>query len=125
MSRNRPYTYDQCMDIISALNVGADDYAIPVRPNTFAQRDGNTFAVILYGTKIATLYADGSVRVNRRGNLTVTTRNRLDDVLIPLGWQVRIRGGEWRLTTVLAPYKSMEFIDDMILTRVIDGKDQA
>lgn len=90
------------------------------RPNTHVEPndDYTLFDVFLYGTKIATLYIDGRVQINRRGWTSGTTRNRLNDVLIPLGWRIAVKGEQWMLRTVEGPYKSMEYRDDMIVTKI-------
>lgn len=55
------------------------------------------FDLVLYDTDIATLYHDGEVWVCKDVPQTNTTKNRLNDVLIPLGWRIRQIEGEWKL----------------------------
>lgn len=117
MTSQRPYTYEEIAEWFAA-HYGSVRRLI--RKNTFVE-PGDTFAsflVFLYGTNIATLYSDGSVRINRRGWTSATTRNRINDVLFPLGWRLYVKDGRWLLQTIERPHKVMEYVDNMILTRV-------
>lgn len=91
------------------------------RQNTFVE-PGDTFdsfLLFIYGSHIATLYRDGKVMINRRGSDSNTTRNRLNDVLMPLGWKIdREADRSWVIRTLMRPYKSMEYIDGLVLSAV-------
>lgn len=114
---NKPITYEQVSTLFAMYDDPAD-LSLSLRPNTVAVLEGDSFDVLLYGTRVATIYADGSVRVDRNGFNSATTRNRINDVLIPLGWKIKVKEGRWTLITITAPYRSMEFIDGMILTNI-------
>lgn len=126
-SSNAPYTHG---DLVTMHTNGDHKTAlgIEVRPHTFVEQDGDQFNVMYYGNRIATLRSDGSVMVSRNGRDTVSTINRINDVLIPLGWRIRLskadpgsRVRRWMITTTTKPRRSMEYIDGMILTTIINN----
>lgn len=91
-------SYSDLVDAYSKRD-NTDDFEF--RNNTVFQYDETMdgdpfFDLVLYGETIATVYAD-CVYVNKGIPLTNTTKNRLNDVLIPLGWRVRQIAGEWKL----------------------------
>lgn len=117
MASNRPITYEMMVEHFASHH---GRVRWNTRTNTHVE-PGDTldyFDVFLYGSKIATVFSNGSVRLNRRGWTSTTTRNRMNDVLLPLGWKITAKQDRWYVQTVEAPYRSMEYIDDMILTRI-------
>ena len=79
--------------------------SIPFRANTElrianavrVEVDSIIFDVVLYDKVIARLYSDGSVRLWAHDHETNTTKNRMNDVLIPIGWKLRSLGGTWKV----------------------------
>ena len=68
------------------------------RPNTSVHMMHPTSAdVFVYGSKIATLYSDGTVMVHASDEMSNVVRNRLNDVLAPLGWNLRKKNARWVL----------------------------
>lgn len=117
MPSNNPYTF---ADLFGRVAEGRSNIPLTVRANTTAQldRDLNAFRIFLYGSEIAVVFSDGKVRINRRGHTSLTTRNRMNDVLLPLGWRLAVRNDRWYVQTVSSPRRSMEYVDDMILTSI-------
>lgn len=79
--------------------------------------DSVIFDVVLYGELIARLYSDGGVRVWDAGKQTNTTKNRLNDVLVPIGWKLRSVNGNWKVFPCTGG-TSRDFRSTMILDRI-------
>jgi hypothetical protein len=111
MASNKPVTFEQLVNRQAEANGGWFE----VRPHTeaimFPEEDH--FEVFLYGSRIADVFPE-SVRVYRP-KPTATTKNRINDLLTPLGWKVVVRSAKWHVQTTKPPYRSMEFIPGMIL----------
>lgn len=120
MPSNSPYTFD---DLFARVAEGRENVPIRIRSNTDAQldQDLNAFRIFLYGSEIAVVFSDGKVKINRRGHTSPTTRNRINDVLLPLGWRIVIRKYVWYVQMVASPHRLMEYVDDMILTSLTNN----
>jgi len=87
------------------------------RPNTRVYLTGPTRAsVFVYGSRIATLFADGNVKLLVSQDMSNTVRNRLNDVLEPLGWRLHQWSHRWYLLA-LQPNEPVriEYITGMII----------
>lgn len=98
MASQRPMSYSDLIDAYSKRD-NTDDFEF--RNNTVftydETYDGDPFFdLVLYDTVIATVYED-CVHIKKDVPSTNTTKNRLNDVLIPLGWRIRQIAGEWKL----------------------------
>lgn len=115
MSSNRPYTFD---DVAGNIAEDEDGYRVwKPRPNTTVYYDGGLEArVYLYGSRIASMYGDGTVKVEATQDMSNTVRNRLNDVLFPLGWRLRQSNGRWYLAG--AHGKQQEYITGQIVRPV-------
>jgi hypothetical protein len=119
MASNKPFTFD---DLVNA-HAEANSEEVAIRPHTVSYRASGMdhFAVFLYEDRIADVYPE-AVRVYKP-RPTATTKNRINDALIPLKWRVVVQHGKWHVQTTEPPYRSMEFISGMILTRIANTKD--
>lgn len=61
------------------------------------QSDGS-IAVVLHRTPVVTFHRDGTARLTTGGWRSVTTKERLNRVLRPHGFNVYAKRGEWRLS---------------------------
>lgn len=121
MAGNRPYTYGELASLQADLSAqGKGELPVLRRAHTavYFELDDDTFRVFLYGSQIAVLHSDGKVEVHRRGHWRNTTKNRLNDVLIPLGWKVHNKEAHWYLQTTHRPTRFMDFRDGMIITNI-------
>jgi hypothetical protein len=117
VSSQRPITYSELLDGYSRRSQGGD---FEFRSNTvFRIRKDKTLAVfdlVLYERVIATLYPDDIVITAPEGvQRTNTTKNRLNDVLIPLGWRVRQIGGTWKLFPEGHDASVRDYFDGMVV----------
>lgn len=89
-----PYTYDDAKAAIA----GTGDNVWWPRPNTKVVVHQNEASVFLYGGHIAYVYrgAEGQdpyVQLLADADMSNTTRNRLNDVLLPIGWKATVIDG--------------------------------
>lgn len=121
MASNRPVTFEDLVHAQADRN--AEEFEL--RPHTLVYRAETMdhFAVFLYGSRIAEVHAD-AVRVFRP-QPTATTKNRVNDFLLPLGWKVAVRNGKWHVQTTVPPYRSMEFHNGMILSTLTNVSKEA
>ena len=61
--------------------------------NTVAHRYGAMIVVALHGHRIVELYPYRMVRVSNAGYATVTTRERINQFIRPMGWTMFQKGG--------------------------------
>lgn len=126
MTSQRPITYDEAFRIFANKTHEEREGSEPLRNNTVLRlapmEDDDLsveFEVVLYDDVVARLSADG-VRV-WAPKFTNTTKNRINDVLIPLGWKVRQIGGAWKV----CPYHtwqsrtSKDFVSGMMFDRMV------
>lgn len=97
--------------------------------NTVAHRysmspEEGAIAVFLHRTPVVTYYADGRVRLSSGGWQTVTTADRIRQ-LLPPGFYLESRGGDWFIvdnrSTHRNPDREAEFLDGMMIDTVTDG----
>lgn len=118
MTSNRPFTFDTVVEQLA----GKDPEAkwVP-RPNTSVYLMTPSRAVLfLYGSRIATLYADGDVRLEASTDMSNVVRNRLNDVLAPLGWRLSRREDRWYVARTKSGERPdyLEYITNMIVHNV-------
>lgn len=98
MTSQRYLTYHDALAMFAERGAERED-PIRVRQNTLVRfkdyKETMKFELVLYGSHIATLYNNGTVQVWSRNQMTNTTKNRLNDVLIPLGWKIAVRHDKW------------------------------
>lgn len=104
MTSQRTLDYYTALELIEQNDTSnpAKYEPVPFRPNTTltyevgAGHGSVIINVMLHGDLLAKMYADGSV-VAYMEKQTNTTKNRLNDLLIPLGLRIKIVNGEWRI----------------------------
>lgn len=105
MSSQRPITYREVFKMFAERGTSKQNLPIDFRRETRIHISPNCsdelrFEVFLYGNRIATLYRDGSVRISPGKYRTNTTKNRLNDFLIPIGWKIIERDRQWKLRSI-------------------------
>ncbi len=98
--------------------------------NTVAHRyysmspKGGAVAVFLHLTRIVTYYVDGRVRLDSGGGQTVTTADRIRQ-LLPPGFYLQSRKGEWFIVdnrpTHRNPDREARFTDGMVIDTTTEG----
>jgi len=119
----KPLSYQSLIDLFDGKRLGVPR---TVRNNTqvIAHQEDDSpiyFKVVLHGSDLAIVYCD-SVRLHAGLFRSATTRNRLNDVLHPLGMEVRQVGLDERgfpAVPIWRVYKqggtSQEFTDGMVI----------
>lgn len=113
MAGQKPIAFDALAD----LHVEKGDRPIFLRPNTFAHWDGEAFDVTLYETRIARLHNDDSVTVWSGGHHSATTKNRINDVLLPIGWELVQMNHNWHVRNKTT-YRLRDFVEGMTMDKV-------
>lgn len=89
--------------------------------NTYIVRDcfvkGNEYRLVYHLSTVATFYLDGSVKVDSCGWKTVTTKERINWAVNPIGFQVFSDRGIWYVGEVGEWKKGHVFADGMILQK--------
>jgi hypothetical protein len=101
------------------------------KPNTDLigkwHRDSTVFIidVVLYDRVIASLAPDG-VRLNSQGWKTNATKNRMNDVLEPLGWILREIEHVWKILPIPndEQFLSRDFVDGMMVVDLHKSRDE-
>lgn len=123
MTSQKPITFDTALQELNEYERFPGD-PLTIRPNTQIvayEVDGlaNMYkvAITLYGETIATLFADGSVLIGTGFLWTNTTRNRLNDVLAPMGHKIRVINRQWHLAPLSAASEDRwkDFRENMII----------
>lgn len=109
MTSQRPYTFADL-----EANAAPSGRWAP-RPNTVVDLHGNEATVFLHGAPIAVMYSDGSVKLEARATMSNTVRNRLNDILLPLGWRLAISPLTRLVSTDPKQYEVMEYTRSMIV----------
>lgn len=125
MASNRPIKYSDLTHMVAEKQLLHQLEDIPFRQNTIIRpRVGEgmkvVFSVVLYGAEIVTVMDDDLIIVNSNGVRTNTTKNRLNDFLIPLGWRVRVIGGAWKLFPDRRSADIRDFHDGMAVHALTD-----
>lgn len=108
-STREPITYDE-------LKPGSR----LIRSNTRAtENEDGTFNIYLHDNLIAILYFEGSVRVYSAGYRTVTTKQRLNNLLSHTNWriyQTNFKWEVWKVTSSRLQEIVIPFQDGMLLS---------
>lgn len=96
MTSNMPYTLEDA----KAAVAGTGDNVWWPRPNTkVIVRSNREASIYLYGGHIAWLH-DRNVQMSADPEMSNTTRNRLNDILIPLGFKLSVDAADKRTYVV-------------------------
>lgn len=112
MAGNKPRGFSALAD----LHIEKGDRPLFLRPNTFAHWDGTAFDITLYETRIARVHADGSVTVWSGGHHTSTTKNRINDFLLPIRHELVQINHNWHVRD-LKTYRLYDFVDGMTIEK--------
>lgn len=93
--RNLPTTYDQALARLGGRQV------LTIANNTQLRRSGPQagcdIALTLHGHEVVTFRANGNIHLDSCGYRTVTTKQRLNGVLVPHGSRIVSERGEWQI----------------------------
>lgn len=79
--------------------------------------DSKGIQVVLHSTPIVTFYPDGNVMLNSSGYHTTTTKARINEVILPLGYRVSQQNYNWFLYNWQTK-DSVDFFDGMVIRGV-------
>lgn len=105
MSGNKPVTFADLEVMMEHRNL-----PIRLREGTHAEWGGHDkFDLFCNGNLIASVFRNGTVRLSDKHLVSAQSRNRMNDVLIPLGWGIKMDNHKWVLETILGhvvPYQA-------------------
>jgi hypothetical protein len=121
MAGQKPRDFDAIMDLHFEQVAEGSAHAAPIflRPNTFAHvvdtDDIGAYDIYLYDARIARVFATDVVQVFNTQR-SKTTRNRLNDLLNPLGWEVVQINHNWHLRDKTT-YRLCDFTNGMMIEK--------
>ena len=124
MAGQKPRSYDELATMHSDAVAfdGKEDIApMYLRPNTFAHfidSDVPAFDVTFYEARIARLYND-SVTIWSGGVRTATTKNRINDFLLPIKHELVQINHNWYVRD-MTTYRTRDFVDGMNIEKPKD-----
>lgn len=112
----QPRSYEQADAALKVRNSGS----VSIGHNTRMTRWHGSIDIWLYNTAIITYNMDGSIEINSGGHRTVTTKDRINQ-LLPDGCYVYQQGWTWYLVLNGDYGRPVEFRDNMRITHSEEG----